>query len=51
MVVTFLRVLAVFVRQGAFDVDGMDVVAFNHIRVVAVHSSDEMDDGGHHGHR
>ena len=45
--VAFLRVLAVVVPESALDIDGMRVMPFDQVAVVAVHRPHEVGERGH----
>jgi hypothetical protein len=44
--VAFARVAGVVVPEGAFDIDGVRVVPFDEVGIVAVHRTDEVSKGG-----
>ena len=44
--VAFFGVVAVVTLEGALDIDGVRIVAFDQIAVVAIHRTHEIGEGG-----
>lgn len=42
--VAFMSIRAIIVFQGTFDIDGMSIVTFDEIAVIAVHRSHEISE-------